>query len=253
MLEMRALVLGIILGLVAVSSGFAFADSTYSMKGSGAAMINGNTPALYTSSMRLSLVNPTTIGNGAILVEGSNGIFVARFTGDSWNFTYNNDGSFHGQGTAQTVSQDTFTVSLDGTRLYATGGDSMWKVTANMQDNTQKYFLNYLLVGNDPIPTVSVSNNAKIMIPNGNSVTAGTGFYLPLNLEIIPGTTVTWQNQDTIQHDIQSIDSNGNIIPMFNSGLLNTGDTFSYKFDNPGVYHYYCTIHPWRIGTVTVS
>jgi plastocyanin len=129
----------------------------------------------------------------------------------------------------------------------------MWKVTASMQDNSQKFVLNYLLLGNDPIPTISVSNNAKILIPNGNSAQAANGFYLPLNLETIRGTTVTWQNQDTIQHDIQSIDSNGNIVPLFNSGLLKTGDVFSYKFDKPGVYHYFCTIHPWRIGTVTVS
>ena len=42
---MRALVFGIILSMVVVSSGFAFADSTYQMKGSGAAMINSDTPA----------------------------------------------------------------------------------------------------------------------------------------------------------------------------------------------------------------
>jgi len=250
---MRALALGVILGIIAVSSGLVYADSTYFMKGSGAAMMNSDTPALYTSSMRLSLDGSSTIDRGAILVEGSNGITVARFTGEQWNFTYNNDGSFHAQGPAHTVSHDTFTVSLDGTRLYATASGSMWKVTANMQDNTHTYVLSYLLLGSDPIPTISVSNNAKILIPNGNSATASTGFYLPLNLEIIPGTTVTWQNLDDIQHDIQSIDSQGKIIPLFNSGLLKTGDTFSYKFDKPGQYHYYCTIHPWRVGLVTVS
>lgn len=245
--------MGVILGIIAVSSGLVYADSTYFMKGSGAAMMNSDTPALYTSSMRLSLDGSSTIDRGAILVEGSNGITVARFTGEQWNFTYNNDGSFHAQGPAHTVSHDTFTVSLDGTRLYATASGSMWKVTANMQDNTHTYVLSYLLLGSDPIPTISVSNNAKILIPNGNSATASTGFYLPLNLEIIPGTTVTWQNLDDIQHDIQSIDSQGKIIPLFNSGLLKTGDTFSYKFDKPGQYHYYCTIHPWRVGLVTVS
>lgn len=250
---MKALVLGIIFSLVAVSSGLAYADSTYSMKGSGAAVTNGDTPSLYTSSMRLSLVDSSTIDKGAILVQGSNGIIVARFTGSQWNFTYNNDGTFHGEGPAQTVSHDTFAVSLDGARLYATGLGSMWKVTANMQDSTQKFVLNYLLLGSDPIPTINVSNNAKILIPNGNSAQANTGFFLPLNLEVIRGTTVTWQNQDDIQHSIQSQDSHGNIIPLFNSGLLKTGDTFSYKFDKPGVYHYFCTIHPWRIGVVTVS
>ena len=250
---MNTSVLAIILSLVTVSSGLAYADSTYVMKGSGAAVTNGDTPALYASSMRLYLVDSSTVDKGAILVQGSNGITVARFAGDQWKFTYDKDGSFHGEGLAQTVSHDTFTISLDGTRVYATGLGSMWKVTANMQDAAQKFVLNYLLVGSDPIPTINISNNAKILIPNGNSAEASTGFYLPLNLEIIRGTTVTWQNQDSLQHDIQSIDSHGNIIPVFNSGLLKTGDTFSYKFDNPGVYHYFCTIHPWRIGTVTVS
>jgi len=250
---MRALALGVILSIIAVSSGLAYADSTYNMKGSGAAVTNGDTPSLYTSSMRLSLVDSSTIDKGAILVEGSNGIIVARFTGDQWNFTYNKDGSFHAEGQAQTVAHDIFAVSLDGTRLFATGIGSMWKVTANMQDGTQKFVLNYLLLGSDPIPTINVSNNAKILIPNGNSAQANTGFFLPLNLEVIRGTTVTWQNQDDIPHTVQSQDSQGNIISLFNSGLLKTGDTFSYKFDKPGVFHYFCTIHPWRIGMVTVS
>lgn len=251
---MRGIVLGIILGLIVASSGLAYADSNvFQIKGSGAAVLNSDNPVLLTSSMHLSLSNPTTLSSGAVLVKTNDGMIVARFVPDSWKFAYDNDGSFHAEGSAQNPSHDPFAVSLDGVRLVATGTGSMWKVTASMQNNAQKFVLNYLLLGNDPIPTISVSNNAKILIPNGNSAQAANGFYLPLNLETIRGTTVTWQNQDTIQHDIQSIDENGNIIPLFNGGLLKTGDSFSYKFDKPGVYHYFCTIHPWRIGTVTVS
>jgi plastocyanin len=251
---MKGVVLGIMLCLIAVSSSLVYADSTaFQIKGNGAAVLNSDTPVLYTSSMHISLSDPSTISNGAILVKSSDGLIVARFTASQWTFKYDNDGSFHAEGPAQTVSHDTFAVSLDGVRLFATGTGSMWKVTASMQNNGKKFDMNYLLIGNDPIPTISVSNNAKILIPNGNSAEAANGFYLPLNLEIIRGTTVTWQNQDSIQHDIQSIDANGNIVPLYNSGLLKTGDTFSYKFDKPGVYHYYCTIHPWRIGVVTVS
>jgi plastocyanin len=250
---MRTLVIGLFLILISISSGLAYADSTYQMKGSGGAVTDSANPNLYTSSMRISLLDSSTIDKGAILVEGSDGLVVARFTGDHWKFTYDKDGSFHGNGTAQTVNHDTYAVSFDGTRIVATGSGSMWKVTANMQDSYRKFILNYLLVGSDPIPTISVSNNAKIIIPNGNSAQANTGFFLPLNLEIIRGTTVTWQNQDDIGHTVQSQDAHGNIISLFNSGLLKTGDTFSYKFDKPGIYHYFCTIHPWRIGIVTVS
>lgn len=250
---MRTIVIGLVLILVTVSSGLAYADSTYRMKGSGAAVTDSENPTLYTSSMRISLLDSSTIDKGSILINGVNELVVARFTGDHWNFRYDKDGSFHGGGNAQTVNHDSYAVSFDGTRLVATGSGSMWKVTANMQGGDKKFVLNYLLVGSDPIPTINVSNNAKIIIPNGNSAQANTGFFLPLNLEIIRGTTVTWQNQDDIGHTVQSQDASGHLIPLFNSALLKTGDTFSYKFDKPGVYHYFCTIHPWRIGIVTVS
>lgn len=252
-MKMKPMIFGLILGLIAISSGLAYADSTYQIKGTGAAITNTDNPALYTSSMRISLIDSSTIDKGSILVRGNDGLTVVRFTGDQWKFSYEKDGSFHGEGPAKTVGHTTFSVSFDGTRLFATGSGSMWKVSATMQDNDKKFVMNYLLIGSDPIPTINVSNNAKILIPNGNSQLANTGFFFPLNLEVVRGTTVTWQNQDDIQHTIQSQDANGHIISLFNSGLLKTGDTFSYKFDKPGVYHYFCTIHPWRIGIVTVS
>ena len=39
----------------------------------------------------------------------------------------------------------------------------------------------------------------------------------------------------------------------FDSRLINSGDSFPFVFDNPGEYAYYCTIHPWLTGKVTVS
>ena len=98
----------------------------------------------------------------------------------------------------------------------------------------------------------SLSNVANVEIPNGNSQAANAGFYIPLNLQIIAGTTVIWVNEDNIQHTIQSQDEKGNVLPLFNSPALKTGERFAYKFEQSGVYHYFCTIHPWRVGVVTV-
>ena len=93
---------------------------------------------------------------------------------------------------------------------------------------------------------------AQIIIPNGNYVVSGGAVYLPLNLEINPMTTVQWINDDVVQHTVQSQDKFGKIIGLFNSVPLNTGETFEFKFTEEGVYNYYCSLHPWRVGLVTV-
>lgn len=92
----------------------------------------------------------------------------------------------------------------------------------------------------------------NIIIPNGNANVGNTAFYTPLNLEIPVGTTVTWVNEDAVPHTVQSQDSEGNIIGLFNSDLIYTGERFSFTFEEDGVYNYYCSLHPWRVGLVTV-
>ena len=99
---------------------------------------------------------------------------------------------------------------------------------------------------------VSENFNARVSIPNGNYDIANTGFYIPLNLEVIAGTTVEWVNDDSVPHTIQSQDSQGNIIGLFNSAPLMTGEVFEYTFEESGVYNYFCSLHPWRVGIVTV-
>jgi len=95
--------------------------------------------------------------------------------------------------------------------------------------------------------------DAAIIIPNGNSDVAGVGFYLPLNLEIPINAKVTWTNDDSVPHNIQSQDEVGNVIDLFNSPPLNTGDKFEFIFEESGIYNYYCSFHPWRVGVVTAK
>ena len=94
--------------------------------------------------------------------------------------------------------------------------------------------------------------DATVLIPNGNFDVSGSGFYLPLNLEVSRGATVTWVNEDSVPHNIQSQDEYGKVSDIFNSPPLNTGDRFEFTFEEAGVYNYYCSFHPWRVGLVTV-
>ena len=109
-----------------------------------------------------------------------------------------------------------------------------------------------LVLDNDDSNEIKRNQLAQIIIPNGNYVVSGGAVYLPLNLEINPMTTVQWINDDVVQHTVQSQDKFGKIIGLFNSVPLNTGETFEFKFTEEGVYNYYCSLHPWRVGLVTV-
>ena len=92
----------------------------------------------------------------------------------------------------------------------------------------------------------------NVILPNGNSDMGNAGFYIPLNAQVNVGSTVVWINDDAVPHTIQSQDEMGNVIGLFNSDILNTGDRFAYTFDEEGIYNYFCTLHPWRVGLVTV-
>lgn len=70
--------------------------------------------------------------------------------------------------------------------------------------------------------------------------------YQYTNIQVRAGTTVTWTNQDSAPHSITF--KNG----MKDSGLLSQGQSFSYTFNTPGTYQYYCTVHPYMVATVTV-
>jgi plastocyanin len=61
------------------------------------------------------------------------------------------------------------------------------------------------------------------------------------------GTTVTWTNDDGVNHTVTSDQG------AFDSGPLATGQTFSQTFNQAGTFTYHCTIHPSMQGTVVVQ
>jgi plastocyanin len=134
---------------------------------------------------------------------------------------------------------------------------AMWYAEGKISEteflNAIKFLLDNKIIVLEEQTTKKKTSIANIIIPNGNSKVGNVGFYMPLNLEIERGTTVVWINDDNIEHTIVSQDDKGNVIPLFNSKALKTGERFTHKFDQVGVYHYFCTIHPWRVGMVTVS
>jgi plastocyanin len=69
----------------------------------------------------------------------------------------------------------------------------------------------------------------------------------PQTITVPAGTQVRWTNHDDIPHNAVSEDK------LFKSTTLDTDQQFTYTFDKPGTYKYYCTIHPRMTGTIVVQ
>jgi plastocyanin len=71
--------------------------------------------------------------------------------------------------------------------------------------------------------------------------------FSPGTTNVPAGTRVTWTNHDDIPHNVVSTEKH------FASPVLDTDQSFSFTFEKPGSYPYYCSIHPKMTGQVAVS
>jgi plastocyanin len=71
--------------------------------------------------------------------------------------------------------------------------------------------------------------------------------YMPHDITVAARTTITWVNNDDIPHTVVSTTD------VFKSKALDTDDKFSFKFDKPGTYEYFCSIHPKMTAKVIVQ
>jgi len=71
--------------------------------------------------------------------------------------------------------------------------------------------------------------------------------FVPARLTVKAGTTVTWRNEDDIPHTVTSA------ARLFRSKALDTDDSFSFTFTEPGIYEYFCSLHPRMTATIVVE
>ena len=101
-----------------------------------------------------------------------------------------------------------------------------------------------------PSPTPSTpappgTTSSSVSIPVGAEVLRNRAF-MPDELDVTAGTTVTWVNTDSTTHTSTSNASG------WNSGNIAPGSSFSLAFQNAGTFQYHCAIHPGMVGTVVV-
>lgn len=70
--------------------------------------------------------------------------------------------------------------------------------------------------------------------------------YDPSHLDVLVGTTVTWKNEDSVNH---TVTADGD---AFSSGYVPPGGSFTFTFAQQGRYAFHCTIHKFMRGEVDV-
>jgi len=94
-----------------------------------------------------------------------------------------------------------------------------------------------------------------ISLPSGSGVPGcdeTNECYIPAEVTVSVGDTVTWSNDDTAAHTVTS-GTPGAPDGTFDSSLFMAGATFDVTFDTAGEYDYFCMVHPWMTGKVQVG
>ncbi|HXM06238.1 MAG TPA: cupredoxin family copper-binding protein [Candidatus Acidoferrum sp.] len=70
--------------------------------------------------------------------------------------------------------------------------------------------------------------------------------YIPQNITIHAGDKITFVNDDDEAHTVSATNK------TFDSGGLDTNQKWQYVFKTSGKFNYFCEMHPYMKGTVTV-
>lgn len=98
----------------------------------------------------------------------------------------------------------------------------------------------------EPTCAGAATTVSDAVAPEAVTVTIVDFAFAPQQVEIAPGTTVTWTNQDATPHTATAADNS------FDSGRIDAGRTHGVTFAEPGTYSYACTYHPGMTGTIVV-
>jgi len=101
-----------------------------------------------------------------------------------------------------------------------------------------------------------ISSDYTVDIVTGSSLPGcenDNSCYIPSSLNVQPNHVVLWNNKDSVAHTVSSGTPDIGVSAIFDSEIIPGGEKFSYKFENQGIFDYFCTLHPWMVGTISVS
>lgn len=191
-------------------------------------------------------ISPVSIANDVVLYGGLDGIVRADALADGAHLWSTQLESSIGSGIAV----------LDRTIIFGTGAPAVGSFV-KLGTSVVAYAL---ATEGTPVPSAAGEPEASPTVAAAETPTpAGEVFeasmeglkFIPAEIDISAGTTVTWTNNDVVAHTVTQRAKPED--QLFASPLLAPGERFSFTFDTPGTYAYFCMPHPFMAGTVVVS
>ena len=117
------------------------------------------------------------------------------------------------------------------------------------------FFVLFAIVGGLTVPYAFASDaTVQVTMAEGSGVPGceetSDGCYLPTEIAVHVGDTVSWSNTDTAAHTVTSGTAAEGPSGFFDSQLMIAGATFEWTPTQAGEYPYFCMVHPWMVGTV---
>ena len=105
-------------------------------------------------------------------------------------------------------------------------------------------------------PAFADHATASVSAPQGTSVPGcetTNECFIPYEVTVDVGGVVTWSNDDSAAHTVTAGSAADGPSGVFDSSLFMAGTTFSHTFEADGEFPYFCMVHPWMEGIVTVQ
>jgi len=178
--------------------------------------------------------------------------------------------------TTDAVSLITKVNAVSGGNITSDGGDPVtarglcWSLSANptissakttdgsgtgvfadsltlLSPNTTYFVRSYATNGLGTAYGNQVSFTTAPVSTGSNSVSIIGIAFNPITINVTAGTTITWTNNDGVSHSVTSD------TPLFDSGTILPGGTYSHTFATAGTFAYHCKFHPGMMASVVVN
>jgi plastocyanin len=113
--------------------------------------------------------------------------------------------------------------------------------------NYRNYLKMFTALGAATLSCIATNAPVRADTPAPPQVVIKNFMFQPTTITVKAGATLTWVNRDEEPHTVTSETG------LFRSGAMDTNETFAFKFDKPGTYHFLCSIHPQMVGTIVVE